>query len=198
MSRVLSTAQIRTVLPALNGSTATVVQIVAVLLGTAILTASSWVTVPLYPVPITLQTLAVTLIGAVYGGRLATLTVLAWLAEAVVGLPVLANGAGGLAYMMGPTGGYLVAFVVAAGLVGWVADRGILGRSPYHALATMVFANALIRIIGGLWLATLIGVQAGWTKGVAPFLVGGLVKAALAAGLVEAFAQMAERRTGRA
>lgn len=86
------------------------VQLLAVVAGTAILALASRVEVPMAPAPVTLQTLAVTLIGALYGWRLGAITVLAWLGQAAMGLPVLASGKFGLAPFVGPTAGYLFAF----------------------------------------------------------------------------------------
>ena len=100
-----------------------VAQIVLVLAGTALLALAAKITVPFWPVPMTLQTLAVFLIAATYGRNLAVATVIAYLVEGAIGLPVFATG-GGLAYMAGPTGGYLAGFVVAAAIVGHAADRG--------------------------------------------------------------------------
>ena len=88
--------------------------------------------------------------------------------------------------MAGPTGGYLVAFLATAALVGWTADRGWLARSIPIALAIMIAANAFILAVGAFWLALFVGPTTAFAQGVLPFLVGGLVKAALAAGLVEA------------
>src|SRR5689334_12607461 len=81
-----------------------------VVLGTIFLALSSWITVPMIPVPMTMQTLAVPLVGALCGWRLGTITVLAWLGEAMLGAPVLAGGSGGIALFVGPTAGYLVSF----------------------------------------------------------------------------------------
>src|SRR5262245_26439029 len=97
----------------------------AVLIGTAFLPVSSWIEVPMYPVPVTMQTFAVTMIGALYGWRLGGLTVIAWLMEGMVGLPVLAGGAGGLVHFAGPTAGYLFGFPVVAAFVGLLAERGM-------------------------------------------------------------------------
>jgi len=91
-----------------------------VLAGTGILALASQIAVPMVPVPITLQTLAITMIGVLYGWRLGTLTVLAWLGEAMIGLPVLANGSGGMASFVGPTAGYLAAFPLVAAIAGFV------------------------------------------------------------------------------
>ena len=83
------------------------VQCAAVLLGACVLAASSKISVPLPPVPVTMQTFAVTLVAALMGWRLGALTILAWLGEAALGLPVLASATGGIHHFAGPTAGYL-------------------------------------------------------------------------------------------
>lgn len=149
-----------------------------VLLGTGILTASSYVAVPMYPVPMTMQTLAVTLIGAGCGARLGMLTVAFWLMEAAMGLPVLAGGAGGIAAFAGPTAGYLLVFPFAAALSGLIAGKS---RHVLRLFAAMVAGNALCLIGGGAWLAVLSGAQNAWIVGVLPFILGGLVKSGIGA-----------------
>ena len=96
----------------------------AVVLGTLFLALSSYVEVPMVPVPMTMQTFAVTMVGALYGWRLGGLTIVAWLLEGALGLPVLAGGASGAQHFLGSTGGYLAGFVAMAAIVGWAADRG--------------------------------------------------------------------------
>ncbi len=171
-------------------------RIAAVLLGTLALALSSRLEVPMVPVPVTLQTLAVTLVGALYGWRLGALTVLAWLAEGAAGLPVLAGGAGGLAHFAGPTGGYLLAFPLAAAAVGWLAQRGWAGRRVLHAFAAMLLGNLLCLALGWSWLAVLLGAERAFVLGVLPFLLGGVVKAALGAALLAALARGARRFGG--
>lgn len=163
------------------------VQACAVLLGTGVLALSSQISVPMVPVPVTMQTLAVTLIGAFYGWRLGALTILAWLAEAAAGLPVLANGGAGLVPFAGPTAGYLFAFPLVAAMVGWLAERGWNGRNLPLAFAAMLLGNALCLVIGAAWLATLIGFERAVMAGVVPFLLGGLLKSALGAAVLKAF-----------
>ena len=161
-------------------------QMTAVALGTAILALSSYMSVPMAPVPITMQTLAVTMVGALFGSRLGTITVLAWLAEAAVGAPVLQGGAGGLAVFAGFTAGYLWSFPFVAALVGVLVERGWDGRRPILSFAAMALGNAVCLGMGGVWLATLIGASAAMTTGVTPFLLGGLVKSALGAAFLMA------------
>lgn len=153
----------------------------AVAMGSLILTLSSRIEVPMVPVPITMQTFAVTLIGALYGWRLAATTILAWLGQAAIGLPVLAGGAAGLAHFAGPTGGYLLGFLLAAIMTGWLAERGWNGGRLGLAFLSMLAGNALCLVTGAAWLSVLIGAERAIIAGVLPFLLGGLLKAGLAA-----------------
>lgn len=164
-------------------------QLVAVIFGTVLLALSSQISVPMVPVPITMQTFAVTLIGAVYGWRLGALTVLAWLAEAAAGLPVLAGGTGGMQPFFGATAGYLLAFPIAAAATGWLAERGWSGSRLLWAFAAMIAGNAICLIIGGAWLAVLIGAEKALMLGVVPFVVGGILKSALGAVTLRVFAR---------
>ncbi|HWK65279.1 MAG TPA: biotin transporter BioY [Rhizobiaceae bacterium] len=159
-------------------------QVAAVLAGTALLALAARVTVPFWPVPMTLQVLAVFLIGAAYGRDLALATLLLYLAQGAAGLPVFALGAGP-GYMAGPTGGYLIGFVVAAGIAGRAADRG-LDREPFRLFLAMLAGEAAILGLGAMWLAWLFGVQKAISWGIGPFIVTDLVKVALAAAIVPA------------
>jgi len=162
----------------------------AVLTGTALLTLSSYIEVPMLPVPMTLQTLAVTLIGALYGWRLGALTVMAWLGEALLGLPVLAGDhlAGPLAFI-GATAGYLAAFPLAAALTGGLAERGWNGHRPLLAFAAMLLGNGLCLGLGSAWLAPAIGPLQALLLGAVPFVLGAIVKSALGAALLKSLAR---------
>ena len=167
-----------------------------VLAGTALLVISAKISVPFYPVPMTLQTLAVMAIAAAYGLRLGTMTVVAYLAEGLVGLPVFTAtppAPAGPLYFLGPTGGFLVGFIALALIVGYAADRG-WDRSFARLFGAMIAADVVVFILGFAWLAlfaqagshTGIGFAGAWTYGVMPFLLGDLLKIALAAALVPA------------
>ena len=156
----------------------------AVLIGTAFLAVSSWISVPMLPVPITMQTFAVTMVGALYGWRLGGLTVVAWLLESFVGLPVLAEAMPGQLAFAGPTAGYLISFPVVAAFVGFLAERG-LTRNPFASFSVMLIGTALCLTLGGAWLANMIGLEKAWIFGVAPFILGGVLKSALAAATIE-------------
>lgn len=153
--------------------------------GALALALSAKAQVPFYPVPMTLQTLLVLAIGAAFGARLAAATVALYLAEGMMGLQVFAGLSAGPAYMAGPTGGYLAGFLVAAALVGWLAERG-WDRSPGWLLAAMVLGHFVIFAFGFAWLAVLIGPQNAWIGGVVPFFAATIVKTLLAWALVAA------------
>ncbi|MCZ8261738.1 MAG: biotin transporter BioY [Beijerinckiaceae bacterium] len=155
-----------------------------VLVGTMLLALSAKIQIPFYPVPMTMQSLVVMMIGAAYGWKLGGLTILAYLAEGALGLPVFASGAG-LAYMMGPTGGYLVGFLLAAMATGYLAERG-LTHSVIGAIAVLSLGHVINFIPGYAWLATLIGPELAFAKGVAPFGYATLLKVGLGAALLPA------------
>jgi biotin transport system substrate-specific component len=135
---------------------------------------------PFTPVPITGQTFAVLLVGALLGSRRGALSAGLYLAEGALGLPVFAGGSGGLARLFGPTGGYLLGFVVAAGVVGWLCESGWDRRLPTAILA-MLIGNGLIYLFGLPWLARFVGPERALAAGLWPFLAGDLIKIALAA-----------------
>lgn len=163
-----------------------------VVVGIGLLTASSHLAIPMVPVPITLQTLAVTVVGAVYGWRLGAVTVLAWLALAALGLPVLSSSSG-LSAFTGPTAGYLAAFPLAAGLTGWLAARGWGARRPLWAFVALLAGNALCLGMGWSWLAMNIGAQAALIHGVLPFIPGALIKSAAGAAILVGLARLTVR-----
>jgi len=165
-------------------------------LGSVLLTVSAKVQIPFYPVPMTMQPLVVVLLGAAYGSRLGAATVLLYLAQGAAGLPVFAGTPEkglGLAYMAGPTGGYLAGFVLAAFLVGRLAERG-WDRAPVTAFAAMSAGLAAIYLPGVAWLATLIGADKALAFGLYPFLWGDLLKVALGTALLPAAWALTGRR----
>jgi biotin transport system substrate-specific component len=166
------------------------------ILGSLILWASAKISVPFWPVPMTLQTGAVALIAAAYGWRLGLATVVLYLAEGAFGLPVFQGTPQqgiGLAYMMGPTGGYLIGFAVEAALIGWLAERGF-DRNPVKLFGAMLLGDAIVFALGLAWLGSVIG----WEKpvlalGLYPFVLGDLLKLALAAAAISAGARLVRR-----
>jgi biotin transport system substrate-specific component len=188
-----------------EGAARLISAVLLVIAGTMVLAIAAKIKVPFYPVPMTLQTLAVLGIAATYGSRLAVITVLAYLAEGALGLPVFTNtppAVAGPAYLVGPTGGFLLGFVVMAFIVGTAADRG-WGRSFPKLLGAMLVADVVMLALGFAWLAwfatlssgaTGLGAAAAFSAGVAPFLLGDLLKAVLAAAAVPAVWRLFDRR----
>jgi len=171
----------------LSGGPAWVRGVTVVFAGSLLLTLSAKLSIPFLPVPMTLQTLVVLCLGMVLGPRLGAAAVLAYLAQGAMGLPVFAGTPEkgiGLAYMLQHTGGYLVGFVVAAFVVGLLAQRR-WDRSMFTTIAAMLIGNAIIYAFGLFWLGTLIG----WDKpvlalGMTPYLLGDLAKILIAAALL--------------
>ncbi|MSP68403.1 MAG: biotin transporter BioY [Alphaproteobacteria bacterium] len=160
--------------------------VILAVIGSLLLWASAKIKVPFYPVPMTMQTFAVLVIGMAYGWRLGGATLLLYLAEGAVGLPVFTQTPEkgiGLPYMMGPTGGYLIGFALAAMASGYLAERG-WDRSLLKTAAAMLVGNAIIYVPGVLWLAALIGMEKAIQFGLTPFLLSDAVKLALAACLM--------------
>jgi biotin transport system substrate-specific component len=158
-------------------------QVFLVVTGVALLTLSAKVKIPFYPVPITMQSFVILALGLTYGSRLGAVTVLMYLAVGVLGLPVFAGTPEkgiGVAYMIGPTGGYLLGFVVAAATTGYLAERG-WDRKVLLTFAAMLVGNIVIYLPGLIWLGNIVG----WDKpvlewGLTPFLAGDLAKIVLA------------------
>jgi biotin transport system substrate-specific component len=167
---------------------------ILIALGAALLTLAAKINLPLPYVPMTLQTLAVLVIGTVYGWRLGCATVVAYLAMGAIGLPVFAGPAGGLAPLMGPTAGYLAGFLAAAFTTGWLGGRG-WDRSVPLLFAAMALGHVIILAAGFGWLAfgMKLGAEKAWLVGIAPFLAASLIKTALGAALVSAARRILDR-----
>lgn len=150
--------------------------------GSLLMTLSAKIQIPFWPVPMTMQTFVVLVLGMAYGWKLGAATMLMYLAEGAMGFPVFAGTPErgiGLAYMTGPTGGYLVGFVVAAAACGWLAQRG-WDRSVAKVMVAMLLGHALILGMGAAWLATLMGWEKALQVGLMPFWAATLFKTALA------------------
>ncbi|RWN55620.1 biotin transporter BioY [Mesorhizobium sp.] len=178
-----------------KGAARLATQLLLAIVGTLLLTLSAKTRVLLGPVDISMQTLAVFLISAAFGMRLGVATLLLYMAEGAIGLPVFQGTPEkgiGIAYMLGSTGGYLAGFVVMAAIVGWAADRG-WDRHPVKLFNAMLVAEIIMMAMGFAWLALLIGPEKSWQFGVVPFIVGDLIKVALAASLVPAVWSLLKR-----
>jgi biotin transport system substrate-specific component len=150
------------------------------------------VRLPFTPVPVTGQTFAVLLVGFALGARRGAASILLYLLEGGLGLPFFAGAKSGWAAFSGPTGGYLVGFVFAAALTGFLAERG-WDRSFHTTLLGMLLGSTVIFAGGVPWLAQFVGWKAVWMQGLLPFLPGDGLKALLAAALLPT----AWRMTGR-
>jgi biotin transport system substrate-specific component len=157
-------------------------------IGSLLLWVSAKTKVDLFAVPMTMQTLVLFALSAAYGWRLALATVLMYLVQGAVGLPVFAGTPEkgiGLAYMVGTTGGYLAAYPIAALIVGYAADMG-WSRNPFKLFGSMLVAEIVILAMGAAWLAVLLGTDKAIAFGVGPFILTDLVKIALASAIVPA------------
>ena len=168
-----------------------------VILASAALWASAKIQVPFWPVPMTMQTFVVLIIGMAFGWRLGAAAVLLYFVQGALGLPVFAGTPEkgiGLAYMAGPTGGYLVGFVLAAGVVGWLAEKK-WDRNVFTTAAAFFIGNVVLYVPGLVWL----GLVLGWDKpvlelGLYPFLPGDVLKLVLAAVLFPVLWRRVEAR----
>lgn len=165
--------------------------------GSLALWISAKINVPYYPVPATMQTFVVMIIGMAFGWRLGVATVLLYLAQGALGLPVFAGTPEkglGLLYMAGPTGGFLVGFVLAAAVTGYLAERGF-DRNPFTTALAMLLGTIVLYVPGLLYLGTLLG----WDKpilawGMTPFLYLDGLKIILAAVLMPTLWKLIGRR----
>jgi len=154
---------------------------VAALLGGAALTAlCAQVQIPFYPVPFTLQTLAVLAVSLALGSRLAVAAQATYLLAGAAGLPVFAGFSGGAARLAGPTGGYLLGFLLAAWIVGSLADRG-WDRTVGRAFVACLLGTMAIYSVGASVLSLYVGWTAAWMQGVVPFVIADALKALAAA-----------------
>ena len=165
---------------------AVVYDVALILAGSLIIAVSAQLAVwiPYSPVPVTGQTFAVLMLGALMGARRGGLCVLAYVTEGLAGLPVFAGGAGGIAWLIGPTGGYLVGFVAAAAFVGYLAECG-WDKKVWTTILAMVAGNICIYTFGIAWL-TVLAVENKFKIGVYPFIAGDIFKIILAAVLLPA------------
>ncbi len=175
--------------------------VATVILGTAVLTLAAKISVPVQPVPVTLQTLAVAVLAATFGWRIGVATVALYLVEGLAGLPVFANG-GGPQYILSPTFGFIVGWLPMAYIIGQVAERA--GSRLLPLLGGMIVADAVSFVFGYSWLLALSGgatwidqsnvLASAFAKAVQPFIVWDLLKMALAALTVSGAWSLLRRR----
>lgn len=182
------------------GASATTRNITLVISGSLLIAAAAQVSVPLpfTPVPMTLQPLAVLLVGALLGAKRGGAAALLYLLEGAAGLPFFASGKAGLHWVIaGPTAGYLLAYPPVAALVGWFSDRG-WSRNVELTVVMMAIGIMLIHLGGWTWLTAVIGLgpREAFFAGNAPFFFGDLIKIALAAALLPALQRFVVDRRG--
>ncbi len=160
---------------------------VLVLLGAALTGVLAQVAIPLWPVPITGQTLAVLLVGGSLGAARGAISMGVYALVGALGLPVFSDASHGVGVLFGATGGYIVGFVLAAALTGYLAERR-WAKSFVGGLASYLAGSAVVFAVGLPWLGFTLGltVEQTLTAGLYPFILGGVVKAVLAAGVIRA------------
>jgi biotin transport system substrate-specific component len=166
------------------------------LVGTALMTLAAKTKIDMVFVNVSMQTFAVFAIAAAYGSRLAVATMALYLLEGALGMPVFTGTPEkgiGLAYMVSTTGGYLIAYLAAAWVVGLAADKGF-ARNPIVMGLAMLAGEAIILSLGFLWLAYLLGFEKAFAFGVGPFIVADILKLALAAAIVPAVGSLLKRK----
>jgi biotin transport system substrate-specific component len=167
--------------------------ILLILAGTAVVSLLAQVSIPWYPVPFTGQTLAVLLVGGMLGALRGALSLAVYFAIGALGAPIFSEQAGGWDIITGATGGYIIGFILAAGAVGWLCERGA-DRRVVSMIGVLLLGNVLIYAIGVPWLANWSpagdGVTLGWSQayelGVQPFILGDLLKLAIVAAILPA------------
>ncbi len=156
--------------------------IALILFGTLLLALSSKVQVPFWPVPMTMQTFMVFIIGMAYGWKLAFSTLVVYLIEGAIGLPVFAKG-GGLLYLTGPTAGYLYGMTIAAGIIGYFAELGY-NQSYFKSLLSLSIGTFIIFLLGVGYLGSIIGYDKALAGGLYPFIPSEFFKIGLATFLI--------------
>ena len=159
--------------------------VLLVVAGSALIALAAQIALPLpfTPVPLTMQPLAVLIVGIALGSARGAFAAALYLIEGLSGLPVFARGGGGINWFLGPTAGYLYAYPTAAWLAGWFSERG-WGSTMARSLAGMLAALAVIYLGGWAWLAVLTSPRAAFFAGVTPFVIADIVKIALGAALL--------------
>ena len=165
-----------------QGFNANLINLALILFGTILLTISAKVQVPFWPVPMTMQTFVVFLIGSTYGIRLSFLTLVAYLFEGAIGLPVFATG-GGISYLIGPTAGYLYGMTIAAVVVSFFANNGS-GASYIKSFISIILGSVIIFAFGVLYLGSIVGYSKAFQLGLLPFIPSELFKIFLAVLLI--------------
>ncbi len=173
--------------------------IALVVAGAALVAVLAQVAVPLWPVPVTGQTLAVLLVGASLGAARGAASLSLYALLGALGLPIYSDASSGWSVLLGPTGGYIIGFIASAAIVGWAAERS-WDRGWYKPIITFIGGSLVVFAFGLPWLAVALGqlglpndLQSVLMAGFYPFITGGVIKAAIAAALLPALWAAAER-----
>ena len=156
--------------------------ITLILIGSILLAISAKVQVPFWPVPMTMQTFVIFLIGMTYSIRLSFATVAFYLFQGAIGLPVFAAG-GGIAYLVGPTAGYLYGMLFASIVISYLANLGF-SKTYFKAALSLLIGSVVIFSFGIMYLGYIIGFEKALTAGLLPFIPSELFKIALAVALI--------------
>ena len=159
-----------------------VVSILLVLFGTILLAISAKIQLPFWPVPMTMQTFVIFLIGMTYSVRLSFITVSTYLFEGALGLPVFASG-GGIAYLVGPTSGYLYGMIISSVVISYLANLGF-SKTYFKTCISLLIGSFIIFLFGILYLGSIIGYEKAIIAGLLPFIPSELFKIALAVSLI--------------
>ena len=159
-----------------------VVSILLVLFGTILLAISAKIQLPFWPVPMTMQTFVIFLIGMTYSVRLSFITVSMYLFEGALGLPVFASG-GGIAYLVGPTSGYLYGMLISSVVISYLANLGF-SKTYFKTSISLLIGSFIIFLFGILYLGWIIGYEKAIIAGLLPFIPSEIFKIALAVSLI--------------
>ena len=159
-----------------------IVSILLVLFGTILLAISAKIQLPFWPVPMTMQTFVIFLIGMTYSVRLSFITVSMYLFEGALGLPVFASG-GGIAYLVGPTSGYLYGMLISSVVISYLANLGF-SKTYFKTSISLLIGSFIIFLFGILYLGSIIGYEKAIIAGLLPFIPSELFKIALAVSLI--------------
>ncbi|WP_392506521.1 biotin transporter BioY [Rickettsia sp. 2024-CO-Wats] len=161
-------------------------QAIEIVLGIALLTICSQIVIPIKPIFISLQTVAVIFIGLTYNKTTAPLIILSFITLGVMGIPVFGRFSSGLRILFGPTGGYLAGFVIAVYVMASLKDKIFTSNKWLNQISLCLIGNIIIMSLGWMWLSTLLGASGAFYGGVLPFIIPGIIKSVLLIGLIHA------------
>ncbi|MFY9590048.1 biotin transporter BioY [Rickettsia endosymbiont of Halotydeus destructor] len=159
-------------------------RVIEIFLGVALLAICSQIIIPIKPIFISLQTVAVMFIGLTYNRISGALAILSFITLGAIGMPIFGEFSNGLRILVGPTGGYLAGFLIAVYTMASLKDKIFIHNRLLNQLSLCLIGNIIIMSLGWLWLSTLIGASAALYGGVLPFIIPGIIKSLLLIGLI--------------